>query len=658
MKTIGLDFEFFDSNEKNMKVVCAVVTHESEYRKFNLLNEETVNEFKSYMKSMAENNFTILAYAAAAETRALLSLGIDPLEFNWKDLYAEFIMLCNSNNNYEYGNYIDDNGNIRYSEPPDPSLTEEEKELDTQDHSETPKNLVNALYKMLGIKVDSKHKEEMRKLILSQDIKLISDNIEEVLEYCLSDTKYLRALDVAILKAYNRLGLEDFESDQLDRGKYSVCIGICENRGIPIDLDLLNTIILKTPEILELHKGEVNAYFNYFLKEYQRPPKTFKNGEVFHYKPTPARKDSGAYQRYVESLQIPNFPKTASGKYKSDKDTLEEWGYWKGLEALWKYNKVESSLKWFNKDNKNGFFDRVGSDKNVRPFYGIFGTQTGRNAAKAKTFPLAMSSWLRAIVRPGPMHSIIGSDFSQQEVYVAAILSQDQNLLDAYNSGDVYLAFAKQAGLVPPSATKKTHKLERTLCKATVLGLQFGMGHAKLKTKLRLDSGQEVSDEKTQELIDAHKNTFSTYWQYVYNLTKSYKNGTPLCTSDGWVLWCDNKVIPSVRNFPVQAHAASITRKALVMATEYGLDVMCSLHDALYIISDNRNIKNDQNILETIMIKATSSILKQALDKCTIRIDTKVIGHQDLWVEEKGEQDIDKLSPFLGLESRLIKHTK
>jgi DNA polymerase I-like protein with 3'-5' exonuclease and polymerase domains len=177
-----------------------------------------------------------------------------------------------------------------------------------------------------------------------------------------------------------------------------------------------------------------------------------------------------AYQKYIESLKIPNFPKTESGKYKCDSDTLEVWGYWGGLEKLWKYNKTESSLKWFTDNNKQGFFDRFGSDNRVRPYYGVFGTQTGRNAAKAKTFPLAMSSWLRSIVQAPFGSSIISADFSQQEVYVAAILSGDENLMAAYESGDVYLDFAKQAGLVPRDATKESHKTMRNLCKSTVLG--------------------------------------------------------------------------------------------------------------------------------------------------------------------------------------------
>ncbi len=642
---IGIDTEFFDSQEAVMKVIAAVLVYPEHILQFNLLQESDKIKFLDELQTIKQEGHTLIAHAAGAEARSLIALGLNPLDFKWIDTYVEFIMLCNSNDTYNYGNYLGEGGDIRFSSPRPPGQTPEEAEDDTSDHTETPKGLINAVFKMLGVKLDQENKDAMRDLILSKDMVLITEQMEAILEYCESDTIYLVPLITAINKAFENEGLAEFYPDQLDRARYSVATAMSENLGIPINLELLQKIIDKTPAILDLHKEEVNGFFPFFVPETQRPSKQLKNGRFFHYKPQPAKKDMAAYQEYVGSLSIGDFPRTKSGKFKSDKDTLEAWGYWKGLEALWKYNKIESSLKWFNKENKNGFFDRFSTiDECVRPYYGIFGTQTGRNAAKAKTFPLAMSSWLRSIVRPKPGSFIIGSDFSQQEVYVAAKLSGDQNLLDAYNSGDVYLAFAKQAGLVPLDATKQTHKLERMLCKSTVLGLQFGMGHAKLKTKLKLDSGEDVSDEKTSELIQAHKTTYSVYWDWVRQISNTYKDGIPLVTNDGFVLFCDNPVMTSVRNFPVQANAAAITRKAIVRCWEMGLKVMCGLHDAIYVISEHPDV--EEGVLNEIMLWATEQVLRED-GHTTMRIDSKVIGHEDLWVEEKAEKDWAKLKDFL-----------
>ena len=66
-------------------------------------------------------------------------------------------------------------------------------------------------------------------------------------------------------------------------------------------------------------------------------------------------------------------------------------------------------------------------------------------------------------------------DWSSQEIAIAAALSQDNLLWDAYESGDPYIAFAIQAGIAPPGATKETHKDIRNRCKSVVLGTNYGM---------------------------------------------------------------------------------------------------------------------------------------------------------------------------------------
>src|SRR5262249_36110978 len=60
----------------------------------------------------------------------------------------------------------------------------------------------------------------------------------------------------------------------------------------------------------------------------------------------------------------------------------------------------------------------------------------------------------------------------------------DPAMMDAYQSGDPYLAFAKQAGAVPAHATKHTHHAMREQFKACVLAVQYGMGPDALATRI------------------------------------------------------------------------------------------------------------------------------------------------------------------------------
>ena len=53
--------------------------------------------------------------------------------------------------------------------------------------------------------------------------------------------------------------------------------------------------------------------------------------------------------------------------------------------------------------------------------------------------------------------AVVYTDYTCQEIYIAAMLSQDPKMIEAINSGDPYMYFAKATGLAPPDATKYTH---------------------------------------------------------------------------------------------------------------------------------------------------------------------------------------------------------
>jgi DNA polymerase I-like protein with 3'-5' exonuclease and polymerase domains len=455
---IGIDFEFRKPNEKYLDLVCCVLG-ENKYWLYDKTDTQIlINKLKSIQKT-----HILLAYYAPAESRSLISLGLNPIEFNWIDLYAEFKMLQNSNNKFKFGAYIDEDGTIKHSIP-----YVKDNKKDKKNHKLVPSNLINCAYKLIGERLDAVEKDEVRGIIINKP-ELIEINKERIMEYCFSDTKHLNSIYDKMLYIHKKESLESPKDFMLQRGEYSSAMGIVESNGMCINIPLLNKIIEKTPDILLNKTVDVQQHFPYFTYEHT-PIKFLKSGELRHNKTREFKKDTKALQSFIEQLQIKEWPKTENGAFITSSEEIEEFKFIPAIQELLNYNRLDSCLKWFKPNNKEGFLKSIGSDNYCRPFFGIFGTQTGRNAAKAKTFPLAMSSWLRTIVKAPENKYLIASDFSQQEIYVAAILSGDDNLLKAYNSGDVYLEFAKQAGLVPKDATKTSHKRERNLCKAIVLG--------------------------------------------------------------------------------------------------------------------------------------------------------------------------------------------
>src|SRR5262249_32306675 len=98
----------------------------------------------------------------------------------------------------------------------------------------------------------------------------------------------------------------------------------------------------------------------------------------------------------------------------------------------------------------------VGSDGRNRGLLSAFGSRIGRNQPSNSRFIFGPSCWLRSLIRPGPGRAVAYVDWSQQELGIAAALSGDLRMREAYVSGDFYLTFARMAGAVPPDATKQT----------------------------------------------------------------------------------------------------------------------------------------------------------------------------------------------------------
>ncbi len=84
-------------------------------------------------------------------------------------------------------------------------------------------------------------------------------------------------------------------------------------------------------------------------------------------------------------------------------------------------------------------------------------SKTGRNQPSAKRFAFGLASWQGGVIRPPEGWGLGYVDLASQQVGIAAGLSGDERLIEAYETGDPYLGFGKQAGVIPPDATRESH---------------------------------------------------------------------------------------------------------------------------------------------------------------------------------------------------------
>jgi DNA polymerase I-like protein with 3'-5' exonuclease and polymerase domains len=267
-----------------------------------------------------------------------------------------------------------------------------------------------------------------------------------------------------------------------------------------------------------------------------------------------------------------------------------------------------------------------------------FGSRTGRNQPSNSKYIFGPAVWLRGLIRPEPGMAVAYIDWEQQEFGIAAALSGDQAMMEAYQSGDPYLAFAKQAGAVPPDATKHSHKATRELFKACVLAVQYGMGEVSLAQRI----GQPVA--KARELLALHRQTYPMYWAWSqaavdYAMLHGY-----LFTVFGWEVHVGPDANPrSLANFPMQANGAEMLRLAAIRATESGVLVCAPVHDALLVEGPADGIEEVVSRTQAVMREASEVVLAGF----PLRTDAKVVQHPDRYMDDRGRQMWDTVMGLL-----------
>jgi DNA polymerase I len=280
----------------------------------------------------------------------------------------------------------------------------------------------------------------------------------------------------------------------------------------------------------------------------------------------------------------------------------------------------------------------VGADSRNRCLLSAFRSRTGRNQPSNTRFIFGPATWLRSLIRPEPGTALAYVDFASREMGIAAALSGDEALLDAYRSGDVYLAFAKQAGLAPPAATKATHADVRDRCKAVVLGTLYGMGPDTLALRI----GRPPCEAR--ELLALHQATYRRFWRWSEAVVMGFELTRQIETVFGWPLHATLDWNPrTVMNFPMQANGAEMLRLACCLATERGLSVCAPVHDAILFEAPLGEIEEHVAALQACMREASRDVL----GGLELGSEAKVVRWPERYADKRGEVMWDTVTRLL-----------
>jgi DNA polymerase I-like protein with 3'-5' exonuclease and polymerase domains len=200
------------------------------------------------------------------------------------------------------------------------------------------------------------------------------------------------------------------------------------------------------------------------------------------------------------------------------------------------------------------------------------------------------------LIKPPEGWGVAYLDASAQEVWLAAVLSGDQRMLEDYFK-DIYIQFAIASGEAPPGASKQTHPDVRNDIKPLVLAGNYGQSPWGLAKRLH------ISEDAAKQIQNKYRNTYPRFHRWRQGIVNGLAlPGRTYHTKLGWPFWTGNvRNARSMMNFPLQAHGSDWMRAVAIAATEAGIEVCAAVHDGFLIAAPCERLTEDINRMSLIM---------------------------------------------------------
>jgi hypothetical protein len=449
--------------------------------------------------------------------------------------------------------------------------------------------------------IDASEKEQMRNLVLNNTGWTDAERVA-VLEYCASDVVALAAL-------FPKMAPTIDWPRALLRGRYMAAVARMERTGVPIDVQMHRRLMANWDSIKLRLVQTIDAGFGVFGDLNFREQK---------------------FGDWLKARGIP-WPTLPSGRLALDDDTFrQQVRSHPELSPLHELRVTLSGLRLSGLE--------IGADGRNRCLLSAFRAGTGRNQPSNAKFVFGPARWMRGLIRPPKGYGVAYVDWSSQEIAIAAALSGDERMMAAYASGDPYLGFAKDAGLVPPDATKASHKAVRDRCKPVVLGVGYGMQHE----SMAVQAG--ILPCEARELLQRHRETYRQFWRWIDSVVTTAKMHGTIASAFGWRLHVgpDTKST-ALMNYPMQSNGAEMMRIAAIAATEAGLEVCAPVHDAFLIAAPLERLDEDVALMRELMAQAGRTVT----GGFEVRTDAEVVRFPDRYMDERGEAMWNRVQALL-----------
>lgn len=261
---------------------------------------------------------------------------------------------------------------------------------------------------------------------------------------------------------------------------------------------------------------------------------------------------------------------------------------------------------------KNTYLDKIipqlDRDGRLRTGFNIHGTTSGRLSSSGRLNLQQLprdNPAVKGSIRAAPGSKIVAVDLTTAEVYVAAVLSNDKDLMGVFKSGgDFHSTIAKKVfGLsCKVEEVKALYPLLRQAAKAITFGIMYGAGPSKISWQVTKDAKENnldysFTEEDAREAISAYFKQFKGLksWiqknqefiasnGYIYSFFGRKRRLPNVLSSDGGIR---SHAVRSGLNFLVQSPAsdvnllAGIEMQKYIKATGMKARIFALVHDSI-----------------------------------------------------------------------------
>lgn len=279
----------------------------------------------------------------------------------------------------------------------------------------------------------------------------------------------------------------------------------------------------------------------------------------------------------------PTGKKTGTGAHSTDAEVLKELASQSEVPQLILDIRQKSKIK-------NTYLDKIipqlDRDSRLRTGFNLHGTTSGRLSSSGKLNMQQLprdNPTVKGCIKAAPGHKIVAMDLTTAEVYVAAKLAEDVELMNVFRSGGNFHSTIAKTVFKLPCPVEQVAELyptQRQAAKAVTFGIMYGAGPNKISEQVTKDSGTYFSPSEAREVID-------DYFKSFHKLRKWIDDNQKFIEQNGFVysFFGRKRRLPNVasEDKAIKSHSIRSGLNFLVQSTASDINLLGAIDMGEYI---------------------------------------------------------------------------